>query len=1046
MSALLQTETEINEYWKAIGAFTESQRLSEGRPVKNFYDGPPFATGLPHHGHALASTIKDCIGRWLYQQGYHVPRRWGWDTHGLPIEFKIEEQLGLKTRQQVLDFGIRNYNNACRGIVMTYRSAWKSIIERLGRWVDMDNDYKTMDPEFMNSVWWVFGQLYQKGLIYRGYKVCPYSMGCSTPLSNFEAKSNYKDVHDWSITVKFAATSINAALLVWTTTPWTLPTNMLLCVNPNLSYLFVEYEDTTYVLAESCVTNVFGTNEVKILQKVTGQYLEGMTYKPLFDYYDSYRERGSFQVVCDDYVKSEEGTGIVHCSPANGEDDYRVFCDQNIIAKTELPPCPLDDGCCFTEPVRQWKGVNVKDAEPAIIEYLSDGGHIFCKKNITHSYPYCWRSNTPLIYRVWPSWFVAVESFRDKMVSNNLTTNWVPSHIRDNRFGNWLQGATDWCISRNRFWGTPIPIWASNDMTEMVCVRSAEELERLAGLKPGTVIDMHRDHIDHITIPGKDSSQSLRRIGDVFDCWFESGSMPYAQAGYTGTGDMPPPADFIVEGLDQTRGWFYTLLVLGTALNDTSPYKNVVVNGIVLSSDGEKMSKSKGNYPPLHDVLTNFGADALRLYLIDSPGAKGGDIRFQESGIQNIVRRYHIMIQNVVKFYFELIEYYEKTTQTRYRLASVDSIGSVDGSLDILDNWIFQCLNQLFEEVHDNMKQYKLNGIVAKFFKFIDQLSRWYMNLSKNRIKSCQSTIPLDVIGNCLYYFSMISAPFSPFLAESIYQKIKPLSPDLDLPSIHYTLYPTKSIWKSDGYLLYVFDHFATLVDIVRGVRLKRDNSSAKLALPSVTIVAKDKAVLDSLRLIEKYIHVELNVDRIYYNLNVHDYVVADIKPDVKKIKDRISDGRTVGAIIKYFKTCGQNHHDYRGGRITLPAISNISDGLWLEEDELIVNYLARDDSIICKDDLAVMVDTSVNDDIMSRYYAKMFWREYQQARKEAGLVISDEVVLKYSCDAHVEQILSSYITNKATYIGLRCVNIVDDVKFKKVVDIGIGKVTIYLM
>jgi isoleucyl-tRNA synthetase len=653
-------EEEINERWKEKEVFKFQNKLSQerGDKVYTFYDGPPFATGLPHYGHILAGTIKDVVTRFACMNGCQVDRRAGWDCHGLPVEYEMDQILGVKHRQDVLDMGIDVYNAHCRSIVLRYTGEWRETITRLGRWIDFDNDYKTMDKSYMESVWWVFSQLYKKGLVYQGYKVMPFSTACATPLSNFEAGLNYKQVKDPAIVVTFPSKSKpERCYVAWTTTPWTLPSNIALCVHPELDYVTIldKKSQKQYILAKDRICQMYPimNNPKKykpgmeqewydIVETCKGKDLVGDFYEPLFSYFSQgVSNQKYFQVVADSYVTADSGTGIVHQAPAFGEDDYRVCCTvYKIVTPADLP-CPVDSNGCFTSIVTEWQGMYVKDADDGICHALKAMGRLYQKDVLDHSYPYCWRSDTPLIYKAVPSWFVAVEQIRDRIVENNKLTYWVPSIVKEGRFHNWLVDARDWAVSRNRFWGTPLPIWTNETFTEIICVESIQQLYDLSGV---LVEDLHREVVDQIQIPSTVTPGTyLKRVDEVFDCWFESGSMPYAQQHYPFSIDEEKfqqgfPADFIAEGIDQTRGWFYTLMVLSTALFDKPAFKNLIVNGLVLAGDGQKMSKRKKNYPDPNLVISKYGADALRMYLINSPVVRAEDLKFQESGVLRVVK------------------------------------------------------------------------------------------------------------------------------------------------------------------------------------------------------------------------------------------------------------------------------------------------------------------------------------------------------------------------------------------------------------------------
>jgi len=573
-------EEKIVRLWAELDAFATSLKQSKGKPKYSFYDGPPFATGLPHYGHILAGTIKDIVTRYAHGRGFHVERRFGWDTHGLPVEYEIDKKLGITGPDDVAKMGIAAYNNECRSIVTRYSSEWEKVIGRMGRWIDFKNDYKSMYPWFMESIWWVFKQIYDKGLIYQGFRVMPYSTGCSTPLSNFEVAQNYKDVVDPTVVVSFPLDDEpDVSMVAWTTTPWTLPSNLALCVNPDMDYVKVKDNASgqKYILMEARLQEIFKkpAEDCTILSKFKGAELRGKSYKPLFNYYEGMKACGGFRVLCDGYVTADSGTGVVHQAPYFGEDDNRVCMAAGLIQAGGDIICPLDGAGRFTAPVTDFQGQYVKDADKNIMKHLKGMGRLVVAGTVKHSYPFCWRSETPLIYRAIPSWFMRVSQMQERLLERNAETYWVPESVKEGRFANWLENARDWNLSRNRYWGTPIPIWMSEDGEETVCIGSVEELFQLSGVR---VTDLHREFVDKVTIPSARPGQPpLKRISEVFDCWFESGSMPYAQAHFPFENkkefEDSFPADFIAEGIDQTRGWFYTLLVISTALFNKPPFK-----------------------------------------------------------------------------------------------------------------------------------------------------------------------------------------------------------------------------------------------------------------------------------------------------------------------------------------------------------------------------------------------------------------------------------------------------------------------------------------
>ncbi|UKI33535.1 MAG: isoleucine--tRNA ligase [Lentisphaeria bacterium] len=639
-------ECEILRFWQESEIFHKSLEQRRGGDEFVFYDGPPFATGLPHYGHLLAGTIKDVVPRYQTMRGKYVERRFGWDCHGLPVENEMEKQLNLSSKRDIEAYGIDKFNEACRSIVLRYTAEWEKVVGRMGRWVDFRNGYRTMDRSFMESIWWVFKSLWDQGLVYEGYKILPYCPRCATPLSNFEANQGYREVVDPAITIRFrAADRENTYFLAWTTTPWTLPSNLALTVGPDIDYVEVRDGDDHYILAEARV-GVYYKEKPEILWRGKGSELVGRRYEPLFPYFADLAGKGAFQVLAGSFVSTEDGTGIVHTAPGFGEDD-------NAVCKAAGLPevCPIDEECRFTAEVPDYQGRPVKSTDKEIIDRLKAEGKLIHRGQIKHSYPHCWRDDGPLIYRAISTWFVKVEAIKDKMIRNNQQINWVPAHLRDGRFGKWLENARDWAISRNRYWGTPLPIWR-NAEGEVIVVGSAAELEKLTGKK---IDDLHKHFMDKIEIPSPTGKSPLRRVPEVFDCWFESGSMPYAQQHYPFENkqhfEENFPADFIAEGLDQTRGWFYTLVVLASALFDQPPFRNVVVNGLVLAENGQKMSKRLRNYPDPMVVIDRYGADALRLFMLGSQVVRAEDLKFSEAGVKEILRGIMIPMWNALSFF-----------------------------------------------------------------------------------------------------------------------------------------------------------------------------------------------------------------------------------------------------------------------------------------------------------------------------------------------------------------------------------------------------------
>ncbi|MFT4978786.1 MAG: isoleucyl-tRNA synthetase, partial [Myxococcota bacterium] len=771
-------EREIITLWSDKEVFRRSvdQRPADSRYV--FYDGPPFATGLPHYGHLVASTLKDIVPRYWTMRGHRVERRFGWDTHGLPIEMLVEKKLDLSGPSSIKEYGVDRFNEACRANVLTYTEEWQRVITRLGRWVDFDNDYKTMDPSFMESVWWVFRQLWEKELVYEDFRVMPFSWRLSTSLSNFEANLDYRDVQDPALTVKVELVDSDEVLLIWTTTPWTLPSNMAIAVGGELTYVRAKKDgdDTVYILAKDLVRQVLG-KKATIIEEMPGSALLGLRYRPLFPYFSELSEQplgegGAFVVIEAPHVTTTDGTGLVHMAPDFGEDDFNACRDHNIGVVLSV-----DDEGRFDERITDFAGRNIKEADSDIIKMLKERGQLFRHATINHSYPFCWRSGTPLIYKAVPARFVKVTALRDRMVEHNKTIHWVPDAIGSKRFGNWLEDARDWNISRNRFWGTPIPIWTCEDCGADECIGSIAELSEKSG---EAVTDLHPHRIDHLTIPCASCGGTAKRISDVFDCWFESGSMPYAQDHYPFENkerfEENFPARFIAEGLDQTRGWFYTLLVLSTALFDKPPFENVIVNGMVLAEDGEKMSKSQQNYPPPDEVLEELGADALRAYLINSPIVRAEPLRFNKDGVREVIRTVMLPLYNAWSFltqYANIDDWHPATG-----IAGTETPAPADRPE--LDRWILSVMQSLIGDVNREMEGYYLHRVVPPMLAFIDDLTNWYIRRSRRRFwRGAESEADrLDkasayaTLYEVLVTFAKLVAPVLPFMAESLYQHL----------------------------------------------------------------------------------------------------------------------------------------------------------------------------------------------------------------------------------------------------------------------------------
>eukprot|EP00980_Cylindrotheca_fusiformis_P008117 scaffold1727_cov133-Cylindrotheca_fusiformis.AAC.20 len=1049
-----ETEEGIVKKWKEENSFHLQNELSleRGDEEYTFYDGPPFATGLPHYGHILAGTIKDTVTRYAAMTGKHVDRRAGWDCHGLPVEYEIDQKLNITHRDQVFEMGIDKYNETCRGIVTRYTKEWETTITRLGRWIDFENDYKTMDPSFMESVWWVFSQLFEKNLVYQGYKVMPYSTACGTPLSNFEAGLNYKDVSDPAVVVSFPIVGEeDVSFIAWTTTPWTLPSNLALCVNPEMEYVQIldKKSNKSYIMAKSRLSQLYPimnnkkkwkpkmADELYEIQKnFAGKDLVGKRYKPLFDFFknDSY-----FQVVDDAYVTDDAGTGVVHQAPAFGEDDFRVCLAKGVIEKGASIPCPVDSNGMFTDEVPPVKGEHVKAADNKLIGLIKDNGRLVQKDSLFHSYPFCWRSDTPLIYKTVPSWFVKVEEIRDQIVENNKQTYWVPSHVKEVRFHNWLSDARDWAVSRNRFWGTPLPIWANEDMSEVICIGSIAQLEELSGVK---VEDLHRETVDKVEIPSKKNpGEKLRRIDEVFDCWFESGSMPYAQKHYPFENkekfESGFPADFIAEGLDQTRGWFYTLMVLSTALFGKSAMKNVIVNGLVLAEDGKKMSKRLKNYPDPSLVIDKYGADALRMYLINSPVVRAEELKFKEAGVLGVVKEVFLPWYNAFRFFLQNVERWEGITGRKLQ-PSLEKVKSTTNSTDI---WISAATQGLIKFVHNEMASYRLYTVMPALVQYVTQLTNWYVRLNRDRLKGldgdeADTENGLQVLYDVLLDVTLIMAPFTPFITEFFYQHLRKFQPSFveaadgggktnpvkpgKSDSVHFLKLPEYDESRLNQDAVEAMEALQSIVEQGRNAREKR-NISLRTPVKSVVAILRspsENVVKGITGPLKKYILSELNAwdFTVVPKQNQHDWVTLSLTPDFKVLGKKLGKKmKAVGAAVKALS------HD--------EAVKCLEDGKLSVEDveldattELVskLSFSKEGDyweaTPSADGSCVVAVDCTQDAAIISAGMSRELINHIQQLRKAAGLDLSDVVEVFFNEEEGVTSTEDAVAGNVATF------------------------------
>lgn len=976
--SLAERELRIMEFWKKNQIFEKSLEERKGGKLFSFYDGPPFATGLPHYGHLLAGTIKDVIPRYKTMKGYYVPRRFGWDCHGLPVENEIEKAKELSGAPSIEAFGIGKFNEECRAIVFRYTQEWEATVARMGRWVDFTKPYRTMDRNFMESVWWVFGQLYGKGLVYEGFKVMPFSAQLGTPLSNFEANLNYKEVDDPALTVAFELQEERGTyMLAWTTTPWTLPSNLALAVRGDLDYVRVKEKKSgkKYILAQARLAESFkdpqGYEEEATFK---GKDLEGKRYLPLFSYFARKGEEKAFRILLDDFVSIEEGTGVVHMAPAFGEQDFFICSREGID-----PVCPVDQNGKFTSQIPEYEGLFVKDCDKQIIKRLKEEAKVFAHGQVRHRYPFCWRSDTPLIYKAVHTWFVSVEKLKEKMLQANQEIHWVPEHIKDGRFGKWLENARDWAISRNRYWGTPIPIWRS-DKGSCIVVSSVEELEKRTGKK---IVDLHRHFIDDLVFT--ENGETFRRIPEVFDCWFESGSMPYAQNHFPFENKEETlqafPADFIAEGLDQTRGWFYTLTVLSVALFNHPAFKHVIVNGIILAEDGTKMSKRLKNYPEPSLVIDRFGADAIRLYLMQSPAVQAEDLCFSEKGVELILRQGLIPLWNAYHFLATYAVIYDWRPGKE-----LNDLPQAD-----IDRWILSYLQKVIGETTSALENYELSRAVAPLLDFVEQLTNWYIRRCRNRFwadeESQDRREAFATLYRVLLCFSKVVAPFIPFLAEEIYQRLRQEGDPL---SVHLCNYPAYREERREFALEKEMGYVQEVVSVGHALR-KEYKVKVRQPLARAFVAIYDQEILRSLQGQEGLIAEELNVKSVVYKQDESEFVSLVAKPNFRLL------GKKVGKLMPQLQKsiAALSREDLttllEGKQITVPFEG---DSIAITPEEVTVERKGLEGvvAMTTKSGVTVAYDTTLTNDLIMEGLARELINKINTMRRDASLHVTDRI------------------------------------------------------
>jgi isoleucyl-tRNA synthetase len=987
-----QLETEILAYWQKNQIFEKSVYEKSSTSNYIFYDGPPFANGLPHYGHLLTGYVKDTVARYQTMIGNKVERRFGWDCHGLPAEMQAEKDLSISGRQDIMNFGIDRFNAQCRSSVLKYTNEWQEYVTRQGRWVDFENDYKTMDVNFMESVIWAFSELYKKGLVYKSHRVMPYSWACETPLSNFETRldNSYRQRADKAITVKFKLKEIpesvkemvdNCYILAWTTTPWTLPSNLALAINPSIDYVYVVVGKDSYIIAKSSLAKY--ENELSTKDSfgtVNPAELVNKNYEPLFNYFKGHEN--AFRILAGEFVTEGDGTGVVHLAPGFGEDD-QILCEKNGI---ELV-CPVDSRGRFTDEVNEYKDIQVFDANDQIIIALKNKNLWLKTEQYLHNYPHCWRTDTPLIYRAVPSWYVEVTKFKDRMVELNQEINWIPTHIKDGQFGKWLENARDWSISRNRFWGTPIPVWESDDprYPRIEVYGSIEELRSAFGVE---ISDLHRPFIDELMRPNPDDptgKSMMRRVPDVFDCWFESGSMPYGQSHYPFENreqfEKNFPADFIVEYVAQTRGWFYTLMVLSTALFDRPPFKNCICHGVILDAAGQKLSKRLNNYANPIEIFKLYGTDALRFFMLSSHVLKGNDLLIDKDA--NMVKD---TLRLTIKPLWSAYNFF-----VLYANADGIMVNPNTNSLNLMDQYIISKLKVSILNIKDLMDIYEISAACEIVNQFLDVLNNWYIRRNRARFWSSEinddKIAAYDTLSYVLENLVKAVAPLLPFIAEEIYLGLLKLNKETTTESVHLQEFPRLSDAKVDVILVKAMDQVQVICSSALSVR-NSENLKIRLPLQSVSLYGKDLDFIDNF---SDIIKDELNVKELFIYSDLSQVADHKLKINFKSLGKRLPN-----MVKDIIAAANKNHWSLnKAGNIEIAGIE-----VFKNEFELLLQAKDKIGTVVTpENNVLIKLDINLTEELKAEGLARDLVRMIQQARKDHGLQVSDHINLIVMAD-----------------------------------------------
>lgn len=987
----VEREKKTLEFWKENKVFEKTNEKNAGKEAFTFYDGPPTANGKPHVGHILTRVMKDIIPRYKIMKGYSVLRKAGWDTHGLPVELEVEKLLGIDGKQEIEKYGIEPFINKCKESVWKYEKEWEIMSDRVGYWVDMEHPYVTYDNNYIESVWWSLKKVYEKGLLYKGHKIVPYCPRCGTALSSHEVAQGYKEVEEKSVYVKFPVSGEeNTFFLVWTTTPWTLPSNVALCVNPEESYVKIKADDGFYWLAEALADDLFEKYEVA--EKVFGRQLEGKKYQPMFDWAGV---ENAYYVTCDGYVTLTDGSGIVHIAPAFGEDDAKVG------AKYKLPFVQLvDERGCFKEDAGELKGIFCKKADPVIIENLRQRGLLFKEQMYTHSYPFCWRCDTPLLYYARKSWFIRMSAMRDRLLKSNSEINWMPESIGTGRMGNFLENVIDWGVSRERYWGTPLPVWVCGDCGEIHVVGSRRELSELSGCDAD--IELHRPYIDKITFKCKKCGGEMRRTPEVIDCWYDSGSMPFAQFHYPFENkelfEKNFPADFISEAVDQTRGWFYTLTAISTLLFDRAPFENCIVLGHVNDKNGMKMSKHKGNVVDPFSVLDVQGADAVRWYFYTS-SAPWLPSRFYPDAVSEVQRKFLGTLWNTYAF-FVLYADIDGFDPTEHRLS--------DCKLTVMDRWVLSELNSLVKTVDEGLDKYEITETARAIEEFTDKVSNWYVRRGRERYWGSEWTEDKKAAYVTLYTvlttLAKLAAPYVPFITESIYQNLV-RNFDKNAPvSVHLCDFPVCDADFIDKKLEKEMEELLEVVVLGRSAR-NAGNLKNRQPLAAMYVVSDKIGNMDNVRDI---LLDELNVKNAVFSSDGGDFVTYELKPQLKTLGPKY--GSLLGGIRRFLAECDAAEvvKTVRGGK----PYRTVVDGKEVEfaEEDLLVSTKNAEGFFAASDKgLTVVLDANLTPELIKEGLSRELVSKIQTMRKESGFVVTDHIRINYVADDEIKAVFKEF-------------------------------------